>query len=212
MTTPAKIFRFKLSASIMEDITEFARIHQYDDRHTYKTAWLRWVNEHTEFIEREVNRLTELHYTGDVLDKMFKAGRYYFREKVITHQKAAAAAAAETAETAAETATAADTAETATAAAKEKKIRTYILLEKNIIQAMDTHLSTIIHTPGFKPADGYQKFCAQHLELLRLEMIRLKNEHNTADVALLTAKICAEKIKKTYKNRYFILTKQISKN
>ena len=79
--TNNKIFRYKLSDNIMELITQFAKIHQYDDRHAYKEAWENYVNEKREIIDREVYRLSELNYKGDVMDKMFKAGRYYFRSK-----------------------------------------------------------------------------------------------------------------------------------
>ena len=54
------IYRFKLSNDITEMVTSFAKIHQYDDRKTYKESWLDWCNENNEEINREVRRLTDL--------------------------------------------------------------------------------------------------------------------------------------------------------
>ena len=174
MSQSNKIFRYKLSDSILEHITEFARIHQYDDRHAYKAAWSEWLNKYADITQREVARLVELNYKGDVLDKMFKAGRYYFRDKVIT------------------------TNEEETHDIK-KNTRTYIVMEKDVIQAMDLQLTTIINKPNFKPANGFKLFCAQHTDMLRREISRLTDEEEV------DAEILANKIKKTYKNRYFTL-------
>ena len=179
-----KIFRFKLTDEIMAHITQFAKIHQFDDRHMYKEAWTIWLNDNRDAIDREVMRLKQMGYQGDVEDKMFKAGRYYFREKVavtanVVEEKTPAAAAA---------------------AVK----RDYIVMAPEVIQAMDKQLLTIIKNKEFKPAAGYTQFCAQHVELLRGEIRRLIGENKTKA----NAEKMVAKIKKTYKNRYFILSTQ----
>ena len=80
------IYRYKLSIEVMDEITTFSKVHQYDDRHTYKEAWNRWKDDHDDFISAEAERLRRLGYVGSVEDKMYKAGRYYFRKK--KHNKA----------------------------------------------------------------------------------------------------------------------------
>jgi hypothetical protein len=68
---------------------------------------------------------------------------------------------------------------------------------------MDNHFLSIMNQPNFKPANGYDLFCTQHVELLREEIIRLiKTKIDITPESLST------KIKKTYKNRYFILSQQ----
>ena len=174
----SKIFRFKLSDDIMLLVTQFAKMHQYDDRHSYKDAWQIWIKDQEEFIEREVSRLQLLGYKGDVLDKMFKAGRYYFREKTIVDVKVVN---------------------------KEKKKRDYIVMDSEVIQAMDAHLIGIMKEPNFKPAKGYTQFCEQQIDLLRREIIRL-TQNNPDSVGAIDKEKLAEKIKKTYKNRYYMLS------
>ena len=165
----SKIFRYKLCDDIMNCIAQFSKIHQLDDRHTYKEAWAFWLTENQDQVEREVQRLKQLDYKGDILDKMFKAGRYYFREKLPKNKKPT-----------------------------EKKQRDYIVMEPELIQAMDTHLRLRMITTDFKPALAYDQFCTQHLDLLRKEIGRLLQENFPKE------KIAA-KLKKTYKNRYFML-------
>lgn len=173
----SKIFRFKLSDDIMLLITQFAKIHQYDDRHSYKEAWEIWTKVQQDYIERDISRLQQLGYKGDVLDKMFKAGRYYFREKTVSDKK--------------ETVLVKPVVTT--------KKRDYIVMSQEIIQAMDKHLLTIMKQADFKPAKGYVEFCEQQINLLRPEILRLTDQN-------ITAEKLSEKIKKTYKNRYFILS------
>ena len=166
-----KIFRYKLSDEIMTCISQFAKIHELDDRHTYKEAWTLWLAENEDEVEREIQRLQQLDYRGDILDKMFKAGRYYFRVKL--PKKTPAEKKPTT----------------------EKKKRDYIVMEPEFIQAMDLHLK---RSTNLKPALAYEQFCNEHLDLLRKEITRLLKENFPKE------KI-SDKLKKTYKNRYFIL-------
>ena len=109
---------------------------------------------------------------------MFKAGRYYFREKTIVVEKVVS---------------------------KEKKKRDYIVMDSEVIQAMDAHLIGIMKEPNFKPAKGYTQFCEQQIDLLRREIIRL-TQNNPDSVGAIDKEKLAEKIKKTYKNRYYMLS------
>ena len=70
MTT---IYWFKLSNDISEMVTSFAKIHQFDDRKRTKKLFEDWCKDNNETINREVRRLTDIGYDGDVLDKMYKA-------------------------------------------------------------------------------------------------------------------------------------------
>jgi hypothetical protein len=178
---PNKIFRYKLSDEIMETISQFAKIHQFDDRHKYKEAWTQWLSAEQDNVEREVARLQQLNYKGDILDKMFKAGRYYFREKVAITQQTPQSQLHEP-----------------PTPPKEKNTREYIVMDPAIIQAMDLHLRGIINNKNFKPAVAYNQFCDEQVALVRQEIRRLMTQN-------ISGEKMSEKFKKTYKNRYFIL-------
>jgi hypothetical protein len=81
MTTQTDIFRFKFTQEFIDQLTPFAKLYQYSDRITYKEQWDRWIENNDEMISRETNRLNEIGYTGNITDKMYKSGRYYFRNK-----------------------------------------------------------------------------------------------------------------------------------
>ena len=83
----SKVYRYKLDLQIIELIENFAKLHQYDERKDYKEAWQEYIKEHNDQIQREKTRLTNLGYNGDLHDKMFKSGRYYYRNKSVTKTK-----------------------------------------------------------------------------------------------------------------------------
>ena len=75
------IYRYKFTQDIMDKLHNFSKIHQYDDRTQFKEAWQLWTVEFDETIRVEIQRLSHNGYKGDILDKMFKSARYYFRKK-----------------------------------------------------------------------------------------------------------------------------------
>ena len=79
--TESKVLRFKFTQDVMDTILGFAKLHQYDDKASYKEAWDEWKDENEDMIQRESSRLLDLGYSGSVIDKMYKSGRYYFRTK-----------------------------------------------------------------------------------------------------------------------------------
>ena len=75
------IYRFKFGPDFIKELSRFAKLHQYDDRHAFREAWDIWVEENNDIIMTETRTLENNGYEGDVLDKMYKSARYYFRKK-----------------------------------------------------------------------------------------------------------------------------------
>jgi hypothetical protein len=162
------IFRHKFSEEFMVDLSIFSKIHQYDDRETFKEAWKIWAEENEEMIGKEMEVLSENNYTGDVLDKMFKSARYYFRKK-------------------------------STEKREPKERRKYIHVNDELLKTMDDHIISKIKDPKYQPKYGFENFCKENYEVLKksVQTICLKG--------VTDSELIQEKIKKTYKNRYFIL-------
>jgi hypothetical protein len=146
--TNKTIFRFKFSPEINDLISHFAKLHQYDDRHTYKEQWEILYSDNEEIIEREISRLHQLGYIGDIKNKMYKAGRYYFRKKVTSVIN------------------------------EPHKRRNYISMDSIVLETMDNHIRTNLSNTDFSPATGYDNFCSENKCILSEEILRLKNEGN----------------------------------
>jgi hypothetical protein len=160
------IYRFKFTQNFMDELYKFSKVHQYDDRKSFKEAWEIWMQEQEDLIETEVARLNNLGYDGDVLDKMFKSARYYFRKK-------------------------------GTSKPEPKERRKYLGVHKELLDAMDSHILNGRNSQDYKPSDGFVDFCKTNTEELKEEIAKLlENDMDSSEIM--------NKIKKTYKNRYFI--------
>ena len=82
-----------------------------------------------------------------------------------------------------------------------KERRQYVHICKNILLAMNEHIDEKKNEDGYTPAKGFEDFSQKYESEIRIETERLRTTSE------LTIKQIEFKIKKTYKNRYFILTK-----
>ena len=80
-TTSAKIYRFKFSNGFLEHLKELTRIHKFDDAKIFKEHFDEWKEENNEIINRETNYMRNMGYEGDVINKIYKSARYYFKNK-----------------------------------------------------------------------------------------------------------------------------------
>jgi hypothetical protein len=161
------IYRYKFTNEFMSELFKFSKIHQYDHRKDFKESWEKWMDENDDLIDGEVRRLTNLGYKGDIIDKMFKSARYYFRKKTMEKKL-------------------------------PQKRRIYIGNSKDLLESMDDHINVSINSGHMKPSEGFDDFCKENIDILKEQINSLcKAGYNDP----LEIKC---KIKKTYKNRYFL--------
>ena len=84
MIVKLKTYRYKFTNEFINELYIFSKIHQYDDRKTFKEAWNNWIieDEIERLIQCELLRLEEIEYKGDIMIKMFQSARYYYRKKI----------------------------------------------------------------------------------------------------------------------------------
>ena len=167
------VYRFKFTQETIKELNNFAKVHKYDSREDFKEAWEEWKDINDEIINNEVNRLKLIGYKGDIIDKMYKSVRYYYRKKPLTKEEPS----------------------------KRKK---YLAVGKNILKAMDNHINKRHKTVDFTPANGYNEFCNEYLDLLREHILDMSN------LGEMDAKQISDKLKKTYKNRYFRISRNMT--
>ena len=77
--------------------------------------------------------------------------------------------------------------------------RIYVSVQKDLLDAIDEHINSQIKNENYKPSQGFDEFCKNNIELLKNEVnILCKN-------GLTDSNEIKKKIKKTYKNRYFLI-------
>jgi hypothetical protein len=168
------IFRFKFSQPFIDEMYVFSKVHQYDSRHDFKDAWNTWTENNTELINNETKRLENMNYQGDIMDKMFKSARYYFRKKSTIKKDPS-----------------------------ERGI--YVNLDKELLYAMDDHIKrNIFANIKMKPSESVKEF-----QQINAEYIKEKTQHLCQEEGF-DETMVENKIKKTYKNRYFMIMNPIS--
>lgn len=75
------------------------------------------------------------------------------------------------------------------------KRRNYIGSQKKLLDAMDEYIQNTLH---LKPSDSFDTFCKEHIDILQEEVCML------CQFGYSDANEVKNKIKKTYKNRYFL--------
>jgi hypothetical protein len=82
-----------------------------------------------------------------------------------------------------------------------KQRRDYVPTNKELLESMDNHIKNNILDKNYKPSDGFEDFCKNNVELLKKEVNILIQYGftNSDDIK--------KKIKKTYKNRHFLINK-----
>mgnify|MGYP000023270625 FL=1 len=169
-------YRYNLHPDIIGLIEDFVNKHKYDDRESYKEGWLKWCKTNNEIVENEIRRLNSINYNGDVVDKMYKAGRYYYRKKKVTDAN--------------------------NNDNDKQKRRKYISINNKIIVAMDTQIKNLYLKENYKPSDGYETFCSDNVDMLTKEIKRLFKKYD-----FITKEFLVFKFKKTYKNRYYRISR-----
>ena len=169
--TNGKIYRFKFTDDFMSQLHAFSKIHQYDDKKTFKDAWTEFTLENELLVNTEIRRISQLGYEGDIMDKMFKSSRYYFRKK-------------------------------STVKKDPKDRREYITFDNKLLDAMDKHILKNLKNEEYQPKTGFTHFCKENEILVRENVAKLYEN------GLTDSKTIEEKFKKTYKNRYFMITRK----
>jgi hypothetical protein len=172
--------RFTFSDEVSEILMDFARIHQYDERKVYKEAWQVLVQDEdtSPILLKEVETIQQHGYVGDVLDKMFKSTRYYYRKKLIK--------------------------ESSQVNVEKSPRKEYETVPNDLLEDMDKHIKQeiarqLMQQPNTDealqvlvsratPAKSFEKYYIDY------KTRELENNEELID---------NEKLKKTYKNRFY---------
>jgi len=83
-----------------------------------------------------------------------------------------------------------------------KERRKYVGVSSDLLDAMDKHIESNMLKENYQPKTGFISFCHENEELLK------KSINNMLEVGISDGEYIQEKIKKTYKNRYFMFVKK----
>lgn len=235
MTTIKPVFRFKFTDEMIHYMRDFAYLHKDDARSDFKDSWETWKNSDkiSELIQSENMRLTEMGYKGDLEKKIYTSVRYYYRKKANEYgvqQKSEFEMNRTDSNSGNTNKISMNNVSVNTNNKKNKSVKKqpkrahYITVSKELLNSMDEFINEYItHDKYQKPSYMYTEFLEKKNELIEKEMNCLKNvvyydvlsrsgenkTNSSGDEITLTKDEILEKLKKTFKNRYFVKTKSI---
>ena len=162
------IYRFQFSEDITHSILCFSKLHEFEDRKDYQEYWKKWCEENEEMIRLEQERLERLGYQGDMMEKMYRSSRYYFRKKKMEKSV-------------------------------PKERDTYVSISKERLKTIDSFIRENLFL-NIKPKDLFIQFLEYYSEWVS----EIQEEYIQKGIS--DKEIIIEKIKKTFKNRYFNIT------
>jgi hypothetical protein len=191
--TKKEIYRYKFSQDFMNQLEIFAIEHEEDDIADFKEAWESWIEDNNQLIATEINSLHEKNFQGDALDKMFFSARYYYRKKDAKKSTST---------------------KTGDGSKETKKQNIKYSSSRTFLEQMDNHIKS--QDLKTKPSKCFDDFVTQHSSIIEEEYRSYLNKQDQTpsqteepehpkQPKTLDEKAFQDKMKKTYKNRIFVI-------
>ena len=176
--------RYKFNAEIIYLLYEFAKMHQHEGSKDYKESWCKWISEPeiNRELEEEKSRLIKEGIVGDVMDRLYKSSRYYYRKKINKPEEV------------------------------PKNRKKYEGLTKDILHKMDAHIIREINgsidvlendniVSRFTPSKSFELYMEENSSCV-LDLIQDVSSSTAEERRIQTTDVIL-RVKKTYKNRFY---------
>lgn len=181
--------RYKFAKEVTDMLSDFAKLHQYDGSKDYKEAWNNWIKEEEvgNKLEDEKSRLIKMGMTDDVMSRLYKSSRYYYRKK----------------------------SDNLNVEPKERK--KYVGFPADILRTMDAQIIREINgsidviendkiVSRFTPANSFELYLKENPESVN---DLLSESSGSAEERRIETTAAVNRLKKTYKNRFYKIKVQI---
>lgn len=178
--TERKIFRFKFTPELYDNIIEFCSLHKYDDKQRLKENFKIWCEENRENLKKEQELLDAHNYSSEenVEIKIFKSMKYYHIKNMLK------------------------------VSAEPTKPKYHRDEAKNIrfsaafLVKMNDYILENMKQDDFKPAIYFEKFINDQADEISLEKRGMMEKYQFRSIDDDTIN---RRIKKSFKNQYFTI-------
>jgi len=181
--------RYKFAKEVTDMLSDFAKLHQYDGSTDYKEAWNNWIKEEEvgNKLEDEKSRLIKMGMTDDVMSRLYKSSRYYYRKKSNNLN------------------------------VEPKERKKYVGFPADILRTMDAQIIREINgsidviendkiVSRFTPANSFELYLKENPESVN---DLLSESSGSAEERRIETTAAVNRLKKTYKNRFYKIKVQI---
>ena len=181
--------RYKFTKEVTDMLSDFAKLHQYDGSKDYKEAWNNWIKEEEvgNKLEDEKCRLIKMGMADDVLSRLYKSSRYYYRKKPNNQN------------------------------VEPKERKKYVGFPVDVLRRMDAQIIREINgsidviendkiVSRFTPANSFELYLKENPESVN---DLLSESSGSAEERRIETTAAVNRLKKTYKNRFYKIKVQI---
>jgi len=181
--------RYKFAKEVTYMLSDFAKLHQYDGSKDYKEAWTNWIKDEEvgNKLEDEKSRLIKMGMTDDVMSRLYKSSRYYYRNKSNNLN------------------------------VEPKERKKYVGFPADILRTMDSQIIREINgsidviendkiVSRFTPANSFELYLKENPESVN---DLLSESSGSAEERRIETTAAVNRLKKTYKNRFYKIKVQI---
>jgi len=197
-------YRFIFSKEFTEELALFAKVHQYDERKQFKEEWTDWINDEqiNPIINEEVKNLRNNGFEGDIMSKMFKSARYYYRKKPSPQER-----------------------EREKDEETKKERKQYESIPRERMEKIDAHIYSQINKNAqieknskeekkiskISPGESFEHYLLENKEELLNELRENNKTNNQNNITKEECENLVKKYKKTYKNRFYNIRVSLNK-
>lgn len=199
-STTQTTYRFKFSNELINKMIDFSQKNKdnFKKLKEFKNSFEEWYNDEELLINKELERLDDMCYVGNIKEKIYNSIRYYYCKKLIKNDMNTVNSIDSTE----------NSSENSCNSVKTNR-KCYIQLDKKILNMIDTHIKENIKKDRYTPAFGYKGFVEENYYFVENTYddmkIRVEKKYNMSEYK---KDDFNEKIKKTYKNRYYLISKK----
>ena len=177
-------YRFDFTDKVKFMLADFANMNKNATRKEFTKAWLTWLSHATikSMLDSEKTRMELEGYEGDVLDKMFKSTRYYHKKRDRMENT--------------------DKNKTSRGKYKNRFSREFLNKMDEYIQLQLGDIKNVVNKNGkminiLSQSEAYNRYCMANQDKILSEFLLIKRSQGELTMDMV------EKIKKTYKNRFY---------
>jgi hypothetical protein len=187
-TIQLKTHRFLFQNNVVDCLSTFAQIHQFDERKTFKAEWQKYIEnpENKALLENEAGRLLSEGFDSDPYDKFFKSVRYYYRKKLGKEKTSE----------------------------ENSPRKVYETIDRDILRGMDDHIKSQIVSninsqvsnvmlSAVSPAASFEDYCFKYKNIVLEETLRNKSVGDDVTIRKVDIENMVSRLKKIYKNRFY---------
>jgi cobalamin biosynthesis protein CobT len=212
-TIRKKVYRFKFSNNMMNLLKDFSFNNKDKTKKEFDISWKEWLDNNSNEIDNEINNMDKNGFYGDIYKKMYVSCRYYYTKKCNSSNTSSNNSNNSSNNSNTSSNNSNNSSNNSKSNLKEDDVeiiskennrvrKIYVKLPKDILIDIDNDIKSNIMNDNYKPSTQYKLYFETNYYKYQELYDKISDKFEDYNEF-------EKKIKKTYKNRHYIISKSI---